>query len=161
MGLSDLYGGKRPLELEKLGEPFALESPGVELKPYPSCRFTHRAIDAVLAVRSRLGDEARARDSVESISCETDPFAKNILIYDQATNGLEAKFCLQYCIAVTWLDGPPGVDSFGDACARRSEVASLAERVRVCDAEGPDEVVTLSFSSGKKESARVRFALRG
>jgi 2-methylcitrate dehydratase PrpD len=156
MGFSDLYGGARPLELDELGKPFAFESPGVELKPYPSCRFTHRAIDAVLELRSRIGEEMQ--DSVESISCGSDPFAKNILIYDKAKNGLEAKFCLEYCVAVAWLDGAPGIDSFSDSRSQRADVVSLAGKVRVSDAEGPDEVVTFTFRSGRKETVRVRFA---
>jgi 2-methylcitrate dehydratase PrpD len=76
MGLADLYGAKRPAALPPLGAPFALEKPGLELKPYPSCRFTHRAIDTVLALREKHRERELA-----SMELASDPLGLKILIY--------------------------------------------------------------------------------
>jgi 2-methylcitrate dehydratase PrpD len=153
MGLADLYGGKRPLELPKLGAPFALEAPGVELKPYPSCRFTHRAIDAVLALREKhAGRELRA------IACEAEPLGQKVLIYAEPHTGLEAKFSLQYCVAIAWLDGWPGLGAFSDDRARSPDVQALLRRVGVREARGPDEEVELVFADGTRARETVRLA---
>jgi 2-methylcitrate dehydratase PrpD len=153
MGPLDLYDGTRPFELHPLGGPFALVDPGLELKPYPSCRFTHRTVDAVLALRTRSPDE-----HVNRIECAVDPFALKILIHPNPTDGLQAKFSLPYCAAVTWLDGWPTVETFSDERVSRSDVQSLLSRVDVREATGPEEKVSVLFESGRREHERVRHA---
>ncbi|HTO68253.1 MAG TPA: MmgE/PrpD family protein [Myxococcota bacterium] len=153
MGLADLYGAKRPAALPPLGAPFALERPGLELKPYPSCRFTHRAIDLVLALREKHGERA-----LRAIEVAGDPLGQKILIYATPRTGLEAKFSLQYCAAVAWLDGWPGLGSFSDARAAREDVQSLLRRVAVREARGAEEEVELVFADGARERATARLA---
>ncbi len=153
MGLADLYGAKRPLTLPPLGAPFALEKPGLELKPYPSCRFTHRTIDTVLALREKNGDRELA-----SLEIASDPLGLKILIYATPRTGLEAKFSLQYCAAVTWLDGWPGLDAFSDARAVRADVQGLLRRVVVREARGAEEEVELAFEDGTRARATARLA---
>jgi len=153
MGLADLYGAMRPAALPPLGAPFALEHPGLELKPYPSCRFTHRAIDSVLALREKHGDRA-----LRALEVASDPLGLKILIYPTPHTGLEAKFSLQYCAAVAWLDGWPGLESFSDARALRDDVQSLLRRVTVREARGAEEEVELVFADGGRERASARLA---
>jgi len=152
MGLADLYGAGRPT-LPPLGAPFALERPGLELKPYPSCRFTHRAIDAVLALREKHGESA-----LSAIEIAGDPLGLKILIYPAPRTGLEAKFSLQYCAAVAWLDGWPGLASFSDARAARDDVQALLKKVAVREARGPEEEVELVFRDGTRARETVRLA---
>ncbi len=153
MGLADLYHGDRALELTPLGEPFALEDPGLELKPYPSCRFTHRAIDAVLELRKRNPGEDPKR-----ITCATDPFARKILIHPEPRTGLEAKFSLPYCVAVSWLDGWPELGSFADSRVETEEVQDLLREVTVEDAKGADESVEIVFHSGRSDREAISHA---
>jgi 2-methylcitrate dehydratase PrpD len=152
MGLADLYGAGRP-KLPQLGAPFALERPGLELKPYPSCRFTHRAIDAVLALREKHGESA-----LRAIEIASDPLGLKILIYPTPRTGLEAKFSLQYCAAVAWLDGWPGLASFSDARAARDDVQDLLRRVTAREARGSEEEVELVFRDGTRARETVRLA---
>ena len=151
MGLADLYAGQKPPRLPELGRPFALEDPGLELKPYPSCRFTHRTIDLVLALA-----EKHAERTLESLEIATDPLGLKILIYPAPRTGLEAKFSLQYCAAVTWLDDWPGLASFSDERALRPDVQSLLRRVHVREAPGDDEQLEAVFADG----SRVRLSER-
>ncbi len=153
MGLADLYHGVRPLELPPLGRPFALEDPGLELKPYPCCRFTHRIIDAVLALRER-----NPGAELVALECEVDPFAQKILIYPEPRTGLEAKFSLPYCAAIGWLDGWPELRSFSDANLSRPELRSLLGRVSVCDSKDVRECVTAVFENGARDSETVHHA---
>lgn len=52
--------------LENLGKPFSIVSPGLSIKPYPSCRATHSSIDATLNVAKQ---NSIAADDVEAIEC--------------------------------------------------------------------------------------------
>ncbi len=153
MGLADLYHGIRPLELPPLGRPFALEDPGLELKPYPCCRFTHRIIDAVLALRDR-----NPECELAALECEVDPFAQKILIYPGPRTGLEAKFSLPYCAAISWLDGPPQLRAFSDSNLARPELRSLLGRVSVRDSNDACERATAVFADGARDSETVRHA---
>ncbi|HKC49654.1 MAG TPA: MmgE/PrpD family protein [Myxococcota bacterium] len=153
MGLGDLYAGKQPFALPQLGAPLALERPGVELKPYPSCRFTHRAIDLVLALR-----EKHAGRELESVEIASDPLGLKILIYPVPHTGLEAKFSLPYCAAIAWLDGWPGLGAFSDARATAADVQSLLRRVVVREARGAEEEVELVFGDGTRARATARHA---
>ncbi len=153
MGLADLYGGDRTLELPTLGRPYALLDPGLELKPYPACRFTHRTIDAVLALRERNPDEI-----VASIECRIDPFARKILIHPRPTSGLEAKFSLPYCTALAWLDGWPELRSFSDERSQGDDVQDLLARVTVNDSLDGEDSVEIIFESGRRDQESVEHA---
>jgi len=153
MGLADLYAGKQPFAVPPLGIPFALERPGLELKPYPSCRFTHRTIDLVLALR-----EKHAGRELESLEIASDPLGLKILIYPTPRTGLEAKFSLPYCAAIAWLDGWPGLAAFSDARAVAADVQSLLRRVVVREASGPEEEVEIVFGDGTRDRATARHA---
>jgi 2-methylcitrate dehydratase PrpD len=152
-GLGDLYGGARPFRLAEFGQPFALEEPGVELKPYPSCRFSHRTIDAVLALRER-----HAGAELLALECEIEPFALEILIHPRPRTGLEAKFSLPYCAAVAWLDGGAELSSFSDDRAARPDVQALLRRVDVRPADGAGDAVTAVFASGERDREHVPWA---
>jgi 2-methylcitrate dehydratase PrpD len=152
MGLADLYDGARPLALPSFAEPLALEKPGIELKPYPSCRFTHRLVDGVLALRERHPGERALR-----FELRLQPFAHKILIYPAPASGLEAKFSAPYCAAVAWLDGWPRLESFSDERAARADVQSLLRAVEVGDASGSDEEeIAVVLASGARDAERVR-----
>jgi 2-methylcitrate dehydratase PrpD len=152
MGLADLYDGACPLALPSFAEPLALEKPGIELKPYPSCRFTHRLVDGVLALRERHPGERALR-----FELRLQPFAHKILIYPAPTSGLEAKFSAPYCAAVAWLDGWPRLESFSDERAARADVQSLLRAVEVGDASGSDEEeIAVVLASGARDAERVR-----
>ena len=142
MGIAALYRG------ESTGSPrsgYALIDPGVELKPYPSCRFTHRIIDAALAIRARHPTKNAA-----SIECTVDPFSPSVVIYSRPTTGLEAKFSMEYAAAVALLDGGVGVDAFTDARVAKDDVQRLLRQVTVTKGSGS--------GSAKVETLRVRFS---
>lgn len=153
MGLAELYGGAKPFELPEPGRPFAIESPGIELKPYPSCRFTHRAIDGVLSLREKhAGRELRAIE----VAC--DPLGMKVLIYDAPQTGLEGKFSLQFCVAAAWLDGWPGLATFEDARVAAPDVRALSRRVTVRESKSGLEEIELVFADGTRVREEVRIA---
>lgn len=150
MGLVDLYRGKDvPLRAREL----ALLDPGIELKPYPCCRFTHRIVDAALALRSRHPTE-----QAETIECTVDPFSLSIVTYPRPSNGLEGKFSMEYAAAAAWLDGRVGVDTFSDERVTRSDIAQILERITVVRGAKDSETVRVRFAGGGADDETVRIA---
>jgi 2-methylcitrate dehydratase PrpD len=129
-------------------------SPGIEHKPYPSCRFTHRVIEAVARLRER-----HAGSKPVSLTCTMDPFARKILIHPRATSGLEAKFSMPWCAALTWLDGPPTLDTFRHDRVRQPDVAEFAERVHVVDGSTESETVEVTFADGTCDDETITLPL--
>jgi 2-methylcitrate dehydratase PrpD len=128
-GFGDLFGAdvdwSAALDDWTWAEPAILRS-GVQVKPFPSCAATHTAIDAMLALRPRL-----ARKQVERIECRVSPLVPQILIHSRPTTSLEAKFSMEYCVAVTLLDGQPGLEQFSDQRVAQADVQALLRRVDV------------------------------
>jgi 2-methylcitrate dehydratase PrpD len=77
------------------------------VKPYPSCRWTHGAIDAALSLRS----EVPARQRLDAhISVRLNPIAYTIVAEPQPqkikpANTVDAQFSVYFQVAAAWLDG--------------------------------------------------------
>jgi 2-methylcitrate dehydratase PrpD len=112
---------------KKLGNPFDMVSPGIIVKKYPSCAFTHPTIDAVLEL---VREEGIRPDDVESAQCGINKMAAAVLIHSRAANGLEGKFCLEFCVASALVDGKVGLKSFEDANVLRPSVQQLIPKIR-------------------------------
>ena len=87
-------------------------------KPWPACRHTHAAIDAALA----FGAVPEG-----GIVIETYEAALRMCDNPHPSTPLEARFSLQHAVAVSLLDGPPGLAAF-EAFAR-PDIARLRERI--------------------------------
>lgn len=84
--------------------------PGITIKPYPCCKCTHNAIDAVYETMKEYN---YAADDVDQIICHVMPFTIDVLKYPQAKTKLEGKFSMNYTLALTLLNGrPPGIKDF-------------------------------------------------
>lgn len=153
MGFAELYQG-RSARVRIDRERACLVDPGIEHKPYPSCRFTHRIIEGVARLRERNPGR-----SLESLTCTMDPFARRILIYPRANTALEAKFSLFWCAALTWLDGPPTVETFRDERVRQADVAQVAGRILVVDGSMDCETVEAVFDDGTRDAETVTLPL--
>ena len=94
------------------------------IKPWPSCRHTHPAIDAALEVSAKVGAE-----SVVDVQASTYRAAVDVCDRPLPESPYEAKFSLQHCVAAALADGAVGFESFeADARAR---LAPLRSKVRV------------------------------
>lgn len=145
--------------VEGLGTSFSIISPGMEIKPYPSCRFTHRAIDAMLWLVKNYGISAA---DVDKIECTTGELAYQTLVYSHPTTGLEGKFSMQYCLAAALLDGKVSLEQFTDEKIARAK--EIMEKINYRYAENsagmawrqsnPDEV-KVRLKNGKEYSHKV------
>ena len=142
-----------------LGRPFVISDPGLALKKFPCCYATHRAMDGLLTLRSRLGFEA---DGVERIVCRMPPGGMRVLTYPRPATGLEGKFSLPYTLAAGALDGSYSLASFTDAAVRRPEIARLYERIEAVEdvSSRGDDPLFDKRSSGSRGFVQVEVRLR-
>ena len=112
----------------KLGKTFLITgSGGLNIKPYPSCGFTHCAIDAALQIG---GEHGFNPDEIATVELGVSPFDKQILIYHQPRTSLEAKFSLEYCVARALVSGGVRMGHFDDAAVSEPAVTRLFPRMK-------------------------------
>ena len=96
------------------------------IKPWPSCRHTHPAIDAAEELRAALGkfDEA----DIHEVEVGTYQAALDVCNRPVANSEYEAKFSLQHTVAAALLFPRVDFAAFGEES--RARAASLALRVK-------------------------------
>jgi len=112
---------------ERLGRPWTLQDPGVSIKPFPSGSLTHPGMTELL--RLIRTNSIRAAD-VAQVEVGTNHNMLNTLIHHRPTKGLQAKFSMEFCLAILLLDGKADQTKFTDAVANRADVQEMMGRVR-------------------------------
>ncbi len=101
------------------------------IKPYPSCRLTHGAVDAALALRDKVQAAGRERAiftvrlSPKAVQIVGEPRPNTV----RPRNVVDGQFSVYFQTAVAWLDGRVDWDSYARLDDPR--VAALAARTRV------------------------------
>jgi 2-methylcitrate dehydratase PrpD len=110
--------------IEHLGEPGeALRVHAISIKPHASCRHTHAPIDAALALRAQIGSS----DDIAAVRVDTYQAALTLCDRPDPRSAADAKFSLQYCVAMALLRGRVGLAEFAaDALADPAARALLA-----------------------------------
>ena len=151
---------------ENLGKTFVITSAqGLSIKPYPSCGFTHCAIDAALYIK----EEHRVNpDDIAEVELGVSPFDKQILIHHRPRTGLEGKFSLEYTLARALLSGEVRLRHLTDEAVAEPRVKSLMEKMKWVEkypmpvmgtAEGfGTKSVTVKLNDGKEFSKEVAIA---
>ena len=129
-GLFTTFGYSGNVDVTKiaqcLGNPYALISPGLTKKKYPTCANTHKAIDAILGL-VRMHDISA--DNVEIITCYSHPGALKILFHTDPTNMLEAKFSMQYALTVALAHRKFGLGQCSEKYLKDDSIRQLMTRV--------------------------------
>lgn len=130
------------------------------LKRYPSCYGTHRALDAALSLRDHV-DGA----SISSVDVQVQPHGMGPLRTTPATDHLQAKFSMEYTVALALTQGSVGLSDFKDWSRAYAPALDLASRVSVGEATkpaiGPEQyqtgfaVVSVELADGTTHSERV------
>ncbi|WP_020205204.1 MmgE/PrpD family protein [Cupriavidus sp. WS] len=163
-GYAVLYADGQDLhaELDRLGElPLEIERSGLDIKKYPLCYATHRAIQGMLDIRR---ETPFTLDDVERVDVKTNYRATVPLIHDRPRTGLEAKFSMQYAMAAAICDGAVNLASFRDEPVLRPEIQAFFDRVHLSQGEPPTfprwAEVAVHLRDGRRLAIRVE-ALRG
>ena len=111
------------------------------IKPWPSCRHTHPAIDASLALAGQID-----LSSVSVIDVATYAAALDVCDRPVANTDYEAKFSLQHSVAVALQRGKMDFAAFGDEA--RADAAPLAAKVRLSAADPYATSYPVSWGAG-------------
>lgn len=104
------------------------------VKRYPVCYAAHRAVDAAVALSTRLPAQAGLRVEVTT----SDRHSTTLRFHDPATVS-EARFSLEFCVATALLRGRLGLAELGDAGLAAPEVRALMPQIsrRIADHRDP------------------------
>lgn len=148
-----------------LGQAWRIVEKGLNIKKFPACYCTHRAIDAMLDLRRAQPFGAAEVEAIEvTIS---DRFA-TILRNHRPVTGLEAKFSMEFTMASAVIADRVSLSELTDDFVRRPDVQALMARVRLdltqnydpnhANAALWDQVRVVLKSGEVRESAQVRYA---
>jgi len=111
----------------------------VSLKRYPSCYGTHRAIDAMIAIRDHLADI----DDIAGIEITVHERGLEPLIDHFPTTELEAKFNLAYTVGLAAIQGRVALDDFADNWTCPPDVEKLMEITQIRTAPYPPDMPSI------------------
>jgi 2-methylcitrate dehydratase PrpD len=112
--------------MDRLGRPWTFISPGISLKPYPSGSLTHPAMTALARMIETNNIQAA---QVEKIDVGANHNMTTTLLHHQPKTGLEAKFSMEFCIAILLLEHKAGLREFSDKVVQRADVQEMIRRV--------------------------------
>ena len=156
-------GGYDPAAIQdKLGNPWTFASPGVSIKPHPSGSLTHPGMGKML-------DLIRSHDirpeQVVKVRVGTNRHMPNALIHHRPKNELQAKFSMEFCMAILLLERKAGLAQFTDQVVNRPDVQRMIERIDFdvhpeAEAAGYEKMTTIidiELKDGRTVSGRADF----
>src|SRR6266853_3481465 len=129
----------------KLGNPWTFAFPGVSIKPHPSGSLTHPGMSVMLDLIHR--HDLRP-ERVKRVAVGTNHNMPNALIHHRPRNELQAKFSMEFCMAILLLERKAGLEQFTDEVVNRPDVQALLARVDFgvhpeAEAAGFDKMTTI------------------
>ncbi|WP_119303960.1 MmgE/PrpD family protein [Dongia deserti] len=147
---------------QRLGAPWTFADPGVSIKPHPSGSLTHPGMTEML----RLIREHKIQpQQVRRVRVGTNSNMPNALIHHRPHDELQAKFSMEFCMAILLLRGRAGLKEFTDAVVNEPDVKAMIEKVDfvvddVAERAGYHKMTTLidiELTDGRKISGRADF----
>lgn len=128
-----IFGEGADLEavVRNFGRPFRMVDPGITIKKYPAQTTTHWSIDAALELRQkhRIDPKEVARVMVRV------GYPNWSAHWPRPKSGLEGKFSIHYTVAMAFLDGRVGIDSFTEERRFSPDVEEFLEKITVVEDE--------------------------
>src|SRR6195256_3504581 len=112
--------------MDRLGEPWTFISPGVSLKPYPSGSLTHPAMTELMRL---IESNNLQPDQVEKVDCGANHNMTTTLLHHQPKTGLEAKFSMEFCLAILLVERKAGLGEFSEKVVHRPDVQEMIRRI--------------------------------
>jgi 2-methylcitrate dehydratase PrpD len=163
-GFFRAYGGGDLDQIEgALGNPWTILEPGISIKPYPSGSLTHPAVGATL----ELVAESDVRpEQVDFIRVGVNSYTAMTLLHATPSDELQAKFSMQYGVAIAVVDRAAGLEQFTTERVVRDDAQAMLRQVRVevderAEAAGFDQmysIVTIHLKDGSVVERQASFA---
>jgi len=149
--------------MDRLGKPWTFASPGVSLKPYPSGSLAHPAMTETMRLIEANDIQA---SQVEKVDVGANHNMTTTLLHHQPKTGLEAKFSMEFCIAILLLERKAGLGEFSDKVVNRSDVQEMIRRINFyvdpeAESAGFDKmtsILRIHLKDGKVITGRADFA---
>jgi len=146
----------------KLGNPWTFAFPGVSIKPHPSGSLTHPGMGLMLDLVRR--HDIRP-EQVAKVKVGTNRHMPNALIHHRPKNELQAKFSMEFCMAILLLERKAGLAEFMDAVVNRPDVQKMIERIEFgvhpeAEAAGYEKMTTIieiQLTDGRSIGDRADF----
>ncbi|HEV2007777.1 MAG TPA: MmgE/PrpD family protein, partial [Burkholderiales bacterium] len=136
--------------------------PGVSIKPHPSGSLTHPGMGLMLDL---ILEHDIKPAQVKKVSVGVNRQNINALIHNRPTDELQAKFSMQFCMAILLLRRKAGLAEFTDAAVKRADVKAMIEKIDYgvhpeAEAAGYEKMTTLieiELTDGRTLSGRADF----
>jgi 2-methylcitrate dehydratase PrpD len=146
----------------KLGAPWTFANPGISIKPHPSGSLTHPAMSVFLELLNR---ENIRPEQIDKIRVGTNKHMPTTLLHPKPKNELQAKFSMQFSMAILALRRRAGLDEYTDEIVTSPEVQAMIEKVDFhvhpeAEAAGYDKmtsIVEIHLKGGKTVTGRADF----
>ena len=147
-------GGDMEKAVDGLGKKFETLNLGV--KPYPSCRYSHAAIDGIIELKNELGFSTAELDDIDIGLSET---ALNIIGYplsdkQNPKSVVDGQFSMPFCAAVTVKSGGLKWDDYKNHLDDR-DTLSLCNKIKVSPDKDAEECCP------EYMSAKVKVVVKG
>ena len=163
-GFFQAHGGGYSLESIQgaLGNPWTFIEPGISIKPHPCGSLTHPGMTKMLELI--LEHDIKPED-VERVDVGTNHNMPNALIHHRPTTELQAKFSMEFCMAILLLKRRGGLSEFLDDVVNQTDVQDMITKVRFgvhpeAEAAGYDKMTTIIdilLKDGRTVSGRADF----
>jgi 2-methylcitrate dehydratase PrpD len=123
-GFLELFGGRDAKGWAglKLAAPHVIEVDGLMPKRHPCCGSTHNTVDAILDLRA---EHEFAADDVVAVETRVGIANARNLAYPEPVNEMQARFSMQYCVALALLKDRLTLADFTPEAVARDEVRRL------------------------------------
>lgn len=156
-------GGYDPSAIHgKFGKPWTFAMPGVSIKPHPSGSLTHPGMGAMLELIR--GHDIRPSQVVR-VKVGTNRHMPNTLIHRNPKNELQAKFSMEFCMAILLLERRAGLAQFTDAVVNSPDVRRMMRKIEFgvhpeAEAAGYEKMTTIidiELADGRHVGGRADF----
>jgi 2-methylcitrate dehydratase PrpD len=149
--------------MNRLGKPWTFASPGISLKPYPSGSLAHPAMTEMMRL---IEANTIPADQVEKVDIGANHQMTTTLLHHQPKTGLEAKFSMEFCMAILLLERKAGLGEFSDKVAQRPDVREMIGKINFYvdpEAEGAGfdkmtSILKIHLKDGRIITGRADFA---
>ncbi len=142
---------------DDIGAPLMLLDPAVHPKRFPNCGSAHRAMDALLILRKR-----HSLADIQTIIVHAPQTHLRNLMFERPATPDEAKFSLEYALAVILADGGCGLGHFAPEAIMRPDLAELGKKVErrpFADDDSKATLVEIILADGRTDQEDVLWAV--
>ena len=155
-GFRDLFAGPGAPGFDDvakhLGAPPALERYGLKVKIHPCCASVHTAVDGVIAL---MRENNLSPDDIARVDTVVNRVSFDNLRFPEPENEMEARFSMEYCVALAVTRGTLGLADFRPEAIANPAVRAWLPRVTMAVAAAQP----LPIADNGREPAEVHLHL--